>query len=192
MKEKSVQLKALPQREINSMLVSFQKGQYEVARDIALSITKKFPEHLLSWKVLGAVFGLTGQMEEALSANQNAVRLDPKDAEPHNNLGNVLKGLGRLEEAEASYRQAIELKPDYTEAHYNLGKMLDNFNRLEEAEASYRQAIRINKDYHAAVVSLGNVLMKKGEHKEGLINFRIAEGSIFFNIKNGFSVKREI
>ena len=192
MKEKFVQLQTPPETEINSLIANFQRGQNEMARDLALSITNKFPDHFLSWKILGAIYGQAGQMEKALIAYQNAVRIDPKDAEPHSNMGNVLNRLGRLKESEASYRQAIELKPDFTEAHYNLGYILNGLGRLEEAEASYRQAISIKKDFPEAIESLGMVLMKKGEHKEGLKYLRLVRSSIFFNIKNGFSVQREI
>jgi hypothetical protein len=34
--------------------------------------------------------------------------------------------------------------------------------------------------------------MKNGKHKEGLKNLRLASGSIFFNVKTGLCVKREI
>lgn len=183
---------APPQTEIDNMIVSYQRGQHEMARDLALAIIKKFPDHLLSWKILGAVFGQAGLMEEALIANQNAARIDPADAEPHNNVGNVLKNLGRVEEAEASYKQAIQLKPDYTEAHCNLANMLRDLGRLDEAEAGYRQAISLKKDFSNAIESLGMVLIKKGEHAEGLKNLRLACGSIVFNIKDGLSVQSEI
>jgi tetratricopeptide (TPR) repeat protein len=181
-----------PQTEINSMLANFQRGQHEIARDLALSITKKFPDYPLSWKVLGAVCEQARQMEDALIANQIAVRLDPEDAESHSNLGNVHNRLDKFEEAEASYKQAIKLKPDYTEARYNLGTMLEGLGRLEEAEKCYRQAININKDFNEAIGRLGFVLMKNGKHKEGLKNLRLASGSIFFNVKTGLCVKREI
>lgn len=181
-----------PQTEIDSMLASYERDQYEMAGELALSITKKFPDHLLSWKILGALYGQAGQDEEALIAYQNAVRIDHKDAEPHSNMGIVLSKLGRFEEAEASYRHAIELNPDFSVAHYNLGHMLNGLGRIEEAIASYRQAISINKDFNKAIESLGMLLMKKGEHKEGLKNLRLARGSIFFNIKNGLSLQREI
>jgi tetratricopeptide (TPR) repeat protein len=181
-----------PQTVINSMVACYQNGQHEMARDIAQSIIKQFPDHCLSWKVLGAVFGQARQMEEALIANQNAVRLEPEDAELHNNLANVLINIGSIEEAEASYRKALELKPDYTEAHYNLGNMLQDLGRLDGAEASYRQAISINKDFSKARERVGNVLLKKGEHAEGLQFLRLACGSIFFNSKNGLSLRSEI
>ena len=65
-------------------------------------MTKQFPRHQFSWKVLGAVLQETGRVSEKLVANQKSVELAPQDAEVHYNLGNALQDLGRLEEAEAS------------------------------------------------------------------------------------------
>jgi tetratricopeptide (TPR) repeat protein len=169
-----VPVQAPSQAEIDSLLASYQSGQHEIARDLGLSITQKFPNHQLSWKVLGGVFAQAGQMDDALIANQNAVRLDPKDAEAHSNLGATLKYLGRLEHAEASYRQAIALKPDFAAAHYNLGNSLKDLGRLEEAEASYRQAIALKPDYAAAHYNLGIALQELGRLEEAEASYRQA------------------
>ena len=133
---------------------------------MALLITQKFPNHQLSWKVLGGVFKQTGRISESLVANQKSIKLTPQDAEAHNNLGNTLKELGRLEEAEASYTQAIALKPDYAEAHSNLGITLKELGRLEEAESSYMQAIALKPDYANAYNNLGNTLLEIGRLEE--------------------------
>ena len=63
---------------------------------------------------------------------------------------------------------------------------------MKEAEESYRKAISINKGYIAAFRGLGATLIKKGVYDEGLINLRKADGSIFFNVKNGISIKSEV
>ena len=70
---------------------------------MALLITQKFPNHQLSWKVLGGVFKQTGRISESLVASQKSVKLAPQDAEARSNVGITLRELGRLQEAEASY-----------------------------------------------------------------------------------------
>ena len=60
------------------------------------------------------------QLEEAIAACRQAIRIKPDYAEAHNNLGNALKDIGQLDEAVAAHRQAIRLKPDYAAAHSNL------------------------------------------------------------------------
>jgi protein O-GlcNAc transferase len=152
--------------EIKSLLEHYQNGQHDDAEKLAKSITQEFPQHELSWKVLGAIFGQTGRQSEALNATQTAVALSPQDAAAHSNLGITLQKLGRLDEAEASHTQAIALKPDYAEAHYNLGITLQELGRLDEAQASYTQAIALKPDYAEAHSNLGNTLKELERLKE--------------------------
>ena len=154
------------QLNINKMLACYESGQYEMAQNLALSITKQFPNHNLSWKILAAIYGQDGQMNEALMASQKAVRLDLKDAEAHSNLGLILFKLNRFHDAEVSCKKAIELKTDYAEAHNNLGITLQHLNKLEEAEASYKKAIKLKPDFVAAHYNLGSTLHKLNRFEE--------------------------
>jgi Flp pilus assembly protein TadD len=173
-KEEDIPIQAPSTPEIQKLINHYQKGQYGYAETLAISITKQFPDHQFSWKVLGAVLIQTGRISESLVANQKSIKLTPQDAEAHNNLGNTLKELGRLEEAEACYTQAIALKPDYAEAHSNLGITLKELGRLEEAEASYTQAITLKPDYAEAHSNLGVTLNQLGRFDESLVSLRQA------------------
>ena len=135
------------QMELKVLIEHYKKKQYGQAENAAKKLTQQYPNHQLSWKVLGAIFKQTGRLQESLIVNQKAVELVQNDAEAHYNLGITLKDLGRLEEAEASYKNAIAVKPDYVEAHGNLGNTLQELGRLVEAEASYAQAIRLKPDF---------------------------------------------
>ena len=147
------------QEQLTSLLEHYQRGRFDDAEKLAISITQEFPTHQFGWKVLGAIFGQIGRTSEALNANQKAVALSPEDAEAHNNLGNTLKDLGRFDEAEASYTQAIALKPDFAEAHNNLGVTLTDLGRFDEAEASYTQAVALKPDFAEAHLNITS--MKK-------------------------------
>jgi predicted TPR repeat methyltransferase len=160
--------------DLNKLLQHYQTGRYGDAKNLALSITQKFPEHQFSWKVLGALFGQEGRKDEALNANQKAVELEPDDSQAHNNLGNALKDVDKLEEAEASYRKAIALKSDFAEPHNNLGNALKVVGRLEEAEASYRKAIALKPDYAEPHNNLGDVLKDLGRLEEAKTSLRKA------------------
>jgi len=110
----------------------YQAGQFGNAEKLALSITKNSPRHLLSWKVLGAIYGQTGRGFDSLKANQKAVEIDPHDAESYYNLGVSLQALDRLDEAKKTYTQAIAIQFDFSEAHSNLGEILLKEGRHKE------------------------------------------------------------
>jgi len=159
------------QQQLSHLLEYYQNGRFNEAEKLAITISKDFPNHPFSWKVLGAVLGTTGRKSEAVDANQTAVALSPQDADAHFNLGNTLKELGRLDEALASYTQAIALKPDFAQAHYNLGNTLKDLGRLDEALTSFTQAIALKPDFAQAHYNLGNTLKDLGRLDEALTSF---------------------
>ena len=159
------------QEQLSSLLEHYQSGRFSDAEKLATTISKDFPNHPFSWKVLGAVLGATGRKSEALNANQTAVALFPQDAAAHYNLGITLQALGRLDEAEASYRQAIALNPNYALAHSNLGVALKELGRLDEALASSSQAIALNPNYALAHNNLGVTLKELGRLDEALASY---------------------
>lgn len=160
--------------ELNSLLMLYQNRKFEDAENLAISLTKKFPKHPFSWKVLGVILKNTGRASEALIANQKTIVIDPQDVEAYNNMGNTLQELGRLEEAEPIYKQAIALKLEFPEAHNNLGNTLKDLGRLEEAEASYNQAIALKPAYAEAHNNLGVALKELGRLEEAIASYEKA------------------
>jgi len=159
-------------KDINSLSVLYQSGRYGDAEKLAISITEKFPRHQFGWKVLGAVFKLTGRISESLIVSQKAVKINPQDADAHNNLGIILQEMGRLEQAEVSLRQALALKKNYAEAYYNLGNVLKGLGRLKEAEASYRKGVSIRPNFPELHNNLGNTLKELGRLEDAETSFR--------------------
>jgi len=160
--------------EVNGLLEHYQNGRFDLAENLAETITQKYPDHQFSWKVLGAVFKQTGRLQESLIANQRAVAISPNDAEAHNNLGNTLKELGRLKDAETSYNKAIAINPDYAEAYYNLGVTLKELGRLEDAVTSYNKAIAIKPGVAEAHYNLGITLKELGRLEEAEASYQKA------------------
>ena len=161
-------------QEIQEILSAYNAANFQMAAKLANDVASRFPNHPFAWKVLGAVFAQTGQLDKALALMQQSARLSPNDAEAHSNLGVAFKELGRLNEAEASYREAIRLKPDFADAHSNLGNALKDLGRLTETEASYREAIRLKPDFAGAHSNLGNALQELGRLNEAEASYREA------------------
>ena len=152
-----------PQLDIETMLACYQNGQYETAQNLALSITKQFPNHNISWKVLSEIHIKSGKMDSALIAIQKAVKINPKDAEAHNNMGLIYFKLKLFEKAIKSSKKAIELKPDFVNAHNNLGIILQKIEKFEQAEFRFKKAIELNSDYAEAHYNLGTSSQRLGK-----------------------------
>ena len=160
------QVRIPPQIELNHLLEHYQTGRYNLAENLATTLTQQYPNHPFGWKVLGAVCKQTGRLKDSLIAIERALGISPNDAEAHNNLGVTLKELGGLEEAEKSYKKAIAIRPEYADAHRNLGITLYELGRLEEAEAIYKKAIAIRPEYADVHSNLGNTLHELGRLEE--------------------------
>ena len=169
MKKKSVTFLEPSQQQLNNLLKYYQTKQYDDAEKLAVSITKEFPKHPFSWKVLAAALKQNGRIDESLVASQKSVQLDPKDAEAYYNLGIVMQELGRLDEAEAIYKKAITLKPDH-KAYNNLGIVMQELGRLDEAEASYKKAITLKPDFIQAIKNRWLLLFSQKRFEEALLD----------------------
>jgi Flp pilus assembly protein TadD len=80
--------------------------------------------------------------EPALLLHQKAVRLSPKDARLHNNLGFGFSLLSRHPEAVKSYRGALALNPNMRSAYVNLGFSLGLSGQFDSARNAFSQVLK--------------------------------------------------
>ena len=118
-------------------LVGQQKNADALA--LARSMTERFPECGLGWKILGAFMPQGDAVDEAITVMRTAVRLVPRDAEAYVNLGISLARAKRPKEGEGFLLKAIELDPGLAAAHFRLAVAYELQGRYAEAEASLRR-----------------------------------------------------
>ncbi|HWW31701.1 MAG TPA: tetratricopeptide repeat protein [Steroidobacteraceae bacterium] len=106
----------------------------------------------------GLVLCRLNRHEEAIKSFDQAIGLEPGDAETHFSRGNALRELQQLEAAVASFDLATSLRPDYAQAHNNRGNVLKELKRLDAAVASYDRAIAIEPNAADLHINRGNAL----------------------------------
>ena len=136
----------------------------------------KLPENDRAQYNLGCILAsMPGRLGEAIAHYEEALRLNPSNANAHTNLGTALASLGRTEEAISHYREALRLKPDLAEAHNDLGNALSALDRTGEATAEFEAALRLKPDYVEAHNDLGCALAKTpGRLDDAVAEFRAA------------------
>lgn len=154
------------QETLNELLELYRKSSFKKAEKLARRLSKKFPQHQIAWKVLGAILLQIGNAAEAVQVNKRAIELAPSDFEALNNLAIAYAATGGLEEAEACYRGVTRINFSFAPAHNNLGITLKTLGRLREAEESYRRAIAQQPSFAEAHNNLGNTLVALGELEE--------------------------
>jgi tetratricopeptide (TPR) repeat protein len=115
-----------------------------------------------------------GRMEEAQKHFEEALRLEPANADLHCNMGTLFDQMGQPGQALTSYQAAIQLNPTDALFHYNLGFTLHRLGRATEAETAFREALKRWPDFLAAHNDLGNVLTALGRMEEAEHEFHEA------------------
>ena len=151
-----------------------QSEKFVEAEEFALSIIEKGTDQPIVWKLLNLAQRNADKILESVEAIENALRLDPLDAESQWILAVTLHNLGRLEDAEQSYAAVIRLAPENSEAHNNMGNVLQGLGRFHEAEASYRRALALNTEHAGAHNNLAASLKELGRLEEAAASYRRA------------------
>lgn len=160
--------------EIAALAALYTQGHHIEAESRARVLTTQFPQHPFGWKILGVLLRTQGKIEEAMSAFQQALQLQPNDADTHYNLANILREQRHYPAAEVGYRRALEIMPTLTVAHYNLGNTLQEQGRFVDAEESFRRTLALNPNHAEAYCNLGNALQDQGRLSEAEASYRQA------------------
>ncbi len=78
--------------------------------------------------------------DRAPDAYRQAIRLDPKNADAHVNLGRLYQLKGDLKLAKRHYELALTARPGHQLAFYNLGTVFDELDETSKAADFYSQA----------------------------------------------------
>jgi tetratricopeptide (TPR) repeat protein len=123
---------------------------------------------------LASLYGCMGQPYEEVLHRYRAVTLNPRWANPKNQLvlGNTLLAQGKVDEAIICYQHGIQLRPDFYEAYYNLGVALTQQERWQESYAAFLRALDINPDHAASWYGLGKLAEHLGNWPEALTHYQ--------------------
>jgi tetratricopeptide (TPR) repeat protein len=98
-----------------------------------------------------AAFG-RGQVDKAIAAFREAIRMNPEYFEAHGNLGNALQAKGDLDGAIAAYRDAIRINPEYADSYGALGDALQANGDNAGAKSSFETFLRLGPDHQNAAL----------------------------------------
>jgi tetratricopeptide (TPR) repeat protein len=119
--------------------------------------------------------------ERAVQVLEQAIKLDPNNAEAHLRLGMSYAALDRKPESDDEYKKAIELFKKKVEADpknasdfFYLGEAYNFLHRDEDAARNYREATQLNEKDEEAWYQLGMVWIKLARYSEAVNAFQKA------------------
>ncbi|EXJ13412.1 TPR domain protein, putative component of TonB system [Imhoffiella purpurea] len=159
-------LKASSDKAADLLADLFNQGRYDEAEALARRLANEHARDPLGWKLLGAVLAQTGRPQEAIPNLEQALALNPNDAETLNALGSALEDVGRLEEAGVSYARAVQQRPGFVAAIYNLARLMHSLGRLDEARTYFEWALTLDPGHVKSLNQLGSILREMGNIEE--------------------------
>ncbi|MCH9021272.1 MAG: tetratricopeptide repeat protein [Planctomycetes bacterium] len=131
-------------------------------------------EFALAHSMLGDIYRLGGQNEEAAEAYEKAVRLDPWAFGDHLHLGQVYHVLKRFYDAIKVLKKAHTLRPDHADTNYSLGLSYFETEDYELAQLYTAKANQLNPDNEVILSSLGHIHFKKGDYYKAITSYKQA------------------
>src|SRR2546423_789397 len=83
-------------RAIDDLISLYSASRFSEVEAAARAMTKTWPQHALSWKVLGTALAAQQRFVEALPVILNSATLSPADPDNFNNLGFVQQALSQI------------------------------------------------------------------------------------------------
>ncbi|MGE0488079.1 MAG: tetratricopeptide repeat protein [Vulcanimicrobiota bacterium] len=112
------------------------------------------------WQQVAAEARARGDLEAAIEALNELVRLRPTDVESHNQLGILWLDAGRPDEAAGAFRHALWLAPGSSGLRFNLANALDEMGDLEAARGELERVLSMDANFKDAHFNLALVLEK--------------------------------
>lgn len=136
----------------------------------ALTADATAEEHFLA----GNVHAALGQFDQALSAYETTLKLDPAKAGALTNIGVVYYQTGKLDDAIGQFKRALELDAQDAETHYLLGAAYVQQEKLAEAEAEFNTALGLKPELAPAHIGLGNIYLLGQQYDQAIASLEKA------------------
>ncbi|WP_293128738.1 tetratricopeptide repeat protein [Microcoleus sp. bin38.metabat.b11b12b14.051] len=107
-----------------------------------------------------------GNLSEAISACQQALKIQPNFAAACKTLGNAFQRIGRLQSAADCYTNALRIQPDFAEVYANVASLYAQQQQWQPATFYYKKAIALKPDFAGAYRNLAKVLTELGQSEQ--------------------------
>ena len=131
------------------------------------------PEALTLLKA-GAEFERVGKIEEAITATELAVKINPQLLQAHLNLISLYGRASKFENAEQHFKSAVAINPEIPELQYNLGVLRFAQDRTIEAKQAFQEAIKLNPTYAEAHFNYASLIEYEGKLDEAARHYQQA------------------
>ena len=132
-----------------------------------------------------------GDYRGAIADFNQALQINPNDAELYHNRGNARFKLGEIQAAMEDFTQALRLNPDYAEAYVGRGNAYHKLGNNQGAVIYYTQLLRLNPKDAKAYYNRGVAQSKRGEQQRAIEDYQKAV-KLFYEQGDEVNCKRAV
>jgi len=148
-----------PEEQISGCSSAIKSGKLG-GKDLAAAFT-----------IRGSAYRVHGDLKRAVADYDQAVKLDPREADIFYRRGIALGMSGEADRAIADFDQAIKLEPDHAGALYSRGLTYANTGRWERALEDYDQAIKLSPNNVTAISNRGNAYLALKQYDRAIADY---------------------
>ncbi len=145
----------------------------------------------------GNVFMMFGEIDKAIEAYSQAIKLNPRDTDAYNNRGVAYQKLGNFDRAFKDYNTAIPINPYDAVIYSNRGAAYVDKGELDRGLEDLNRAIEVNPNYAETFYNRGIAYDNKGDYNRAISDFNKAiqrgrnHADVYNNRGIAFQKKRE-
>ncbi|MEO0397806.1 MAG: sulfotransferase [Pseudomonadota bacterium] len=137
--------------------VAMAQEAHNDAEALLRRATEVAPDFAFAWGQLAMALNKQRKYEEAITAAQKALSLDPMNPDWPNLLGNVNLVAGDENAALEAFQRAVKIKPTHTGALIGLGHVYKTLGQQDLSIENYRSAAKTRPDMGEIFFSLSNL-----------------------------------
>jgi tetratricopeptide (TPR) repeat protein len=140
--------------------------KFQEANNIYQNLILQFPESHEVYHAFGVALINQNQPKLAIEKFLQSVRLDPKNANYHSDLGEMYRRIGMLDQSIKFNLESVSLNPNSDSSHNNLGLAYFDKQDFNKAIVHLEKTIEINPKHGFALNNLGSAFFKLGKMKQ--------------------------
>jgi serine/threonine protein kinase len=133
---------------------------------------KGTPDRAIELANMGVEYLAKEQIDAAIRASKEALRIDSNLALPHANLGRAYQKKGQLNAAIQEYLEALRIDPQDAVTHNNLANAYFAAGQIDAAIAECQEALKINPNLAHARGKLALIHEARGNIQEAVAVYR--------------------
>jgi cytochrome c-type biogenesis protein CcmH/NrfG len=119
-------------------------------------------------------FQQAGKWGSAAKELEQAIAINPNNAQIQANLAKCFANAKRLDDANTYYANALRLDPGLISAHVGIGKVFARTGEMDRAIEHFETAVGISPNHDEALVCLGSAMAMQGNAQAAATHFQAA------------------